>query len=150
MLVLNKSILGLGNWRQLFLELEWGTLHKLGMYTGALLVSALYTKLPSCSPAACKGSLFLSSLVSGQWLEFYLKDQPSGSSQQIISSFFESITTAVPRYGCVINVGFNVGIEVVLRQQCQQCTLVRGKTLLGNVLRSVSLCVLKFVVYNCS
>ena len=25
--------------------------------------------------------------------------------------FFESITTAVPHYGRVVNVGFNVGIE---------------------------------------
>ena len=74
MLVLNKSFLGLGNWRYLFLELEWGALHKLDMHTGALLVSTLYTKLPCCSPAACKGSLFLPFLVSGQWLEFYLKD----------------------------------------------------------------------------
>ena len=46
MLVLNKSSFGFGNWKQLFLELEWGTLYKLDMYTGALLVSALYIKTP--------------------------------------------------------------------------------------------------------
>ena len=28
----------------MFLELEWGALYKLDMYTGALLVSALYIK----------------------------------------------------------------------------------------------------------
>ena len=59
MLVLNISILGLGNWRLLFLELVWGALYKPDMYTGALLVSALYIKISSCSPAVCKGSLLL-------------------------------------------------------------------------------------------
>ena len=36
MLVLNRSILGLGYWRWLCLELQGGDLYKLDMYTGGL------------------------------------------------------------------------------------------------------------------
>ena len=38
--------------------------------------------------------------------------------------FFESTTTAAANYGCVIDVGFNVGIEDFFKYQYQQCTLV--------------------------
>ena len=82
------------------------------MYTGALLVSALYIKNPPCcSPVLCEGSVFLSYSVSGQWLDFCLEGLPFRLFLEENLIVSESITTATPHYGCVVNVGFNVDIE---------------------------------------
>ena len=98
----------------MFLELKWGTLYKLDMYTGALLVSALNIKtILLCSPVTCEGSVFLSYSVSGQWLDFFFFLEGLAFRFFLVDNltFSESITTAAPHYGCVVNMGFNVGIE---------------------------------------
>ena len=53
LLVLNRSVLGLGNWRWLFLELERGAVYKPDMYAGALLLRALYLYTPFLRQADC-------------------------------------------------------------------------------------------------
>ena len=82
MLGLNRSVLGLGNWRWLFLELERGAVYKPDMYTGALLLRALYIYTPFLRPAECVVQIitiffkFRSVELSGV---FFWKDQLASS-----------------------------------------------------------------------
>ena len=59
-----------------------------------------------------KFSIRLSCSVFGQWLDFGLGGLAvaDGGGREF-GGGGDSITTAAPHYGCVVNVGFNVGIE---------------------------------------
>ena len=89
--------------------------------------------------------------MSGPWLDFYLE----GLAFRLFLAenlivFFESTTIAVPHYGCVVNVGFNVGTHEKF-ESISVSNVQKENRLRECFTQCVGMCIPpKFVVYNYS